>query len=208
MDLFEALKAAFPEDIITRVAKGVNGADVNQVVRKNGKAMGTIVYESKNVKSWNDDYIPKLLADKLAAKADHAVLSAYTLPPKCQQITIRQGVVICSPARVLVIAELLRGQVIQIASLKITGQEKDEKMVELYEYMTTGSFYQHFTAIDAANDKLVEVDETERKAHERTWEKRSQLIRRSQRALSNLLIDVERITGVANSEEVIEDAAE
>lgn len=46
--LDEVLRAAFPDDEVTRVPRGRAGADIVQHVRaRNGEVVGTIVWESK-----------------------------------------------------------------------------------------------------------------------------------------------------------------
>ena len=48
VDLYEVLKAEFPNDDIQRVGRGKPGADIIHKVRHNGAVCGTIVYYSKN----------------------------------------------------------------------------------------------------------------------------------------------------------------
>ena len=59
MDLFEALKKAFPHDHISRVPRGTLGADIIQIVIHNGRRCGKIIHESKNSKQWRPEYISK-----------------------------------------------------------------------------------------------------------------------------------------------------
>lgn len=167
------------------------------VVRHSGVTCGTILYESKNVKTWSDAYITKLNSDKIAAKADHAVLSAYKLPAGCQQLAVRQGIIIASPARMLAVAELLRGHIVQTASLRIVGKERDNKTVALYAYMTSERFWQHLDAIDTVAADLADVDTTERAAHERLWNKRAKLIKAAQKSQSSMRAEIDQILGMA-----------
>ena len=69
VDVFEALKKEFPEDRITRIAKGAAGADISHIVVMRGKECGTIIYDSKNHKAFRHDHVAKLKSDQLAAKA-------------------------------------------------------------------------------------------------------------------------------------------
>ena len=52
IDLFEALRHAFPDDRISRVPKGQNGADIHHEVIHKGQPCGKIVIDSKNTKGW------------------------------------------------------------------------------------------------------------------------------------------------------------
>ena len=66
VDLFEQLRHAFEGDRIRRVGKGVNGADVIHEVVHNGKVCGKIIYDAKNRNAWQNEFVNKLRADKIA----------------------------------------------------------------------------------------------------------------------------------------------
>jgi hypothetical protein len=200
VDLFEELKAEYPDDHITRVPKGTAGADIIHIVKHNGKECGKIVYDSKNRKAWRDDYVTKLREDQIAAKAEHAVLSTCKFPAGTHQLEVREGVVIANPARVLMLAEILRDHLIQTASLRIAGKERDGKSAALYSYITSERFWQHLKSIDGSMDKVLDIDTGEKKAHEAVWEKRGRLIKSAQKSYGNVRADIERIIGTAESD--------
>lgn len=97
IDLFEALKQDFPDDNITRIAKGAPGADIHHIVMLRGKECGTIIYDSKNHKGFRWEHVTKLKADQLAAKAEHAILSTHKFPEGPDSSTCTMGY--CSPIR-------------------------------------------------------------------------------------------------------------
>lgn len=200
VDLFEDLKAEYPDDHITRVPKGTAGADIIHVVKHNGKECGKIVYDSKNRKAWRDDYVTKLREDQIAAKAVHAVLSTCKFPAGTHQLAVREGVIIANPARVLMLAEILRDHIIQTSSLRIAGKERDGKTTALYGYITSERFWQHLKSMDGCMDKVIDIDAGEKKAHEAVWEKRGRLIKSAQKSYGNVRADIERIIGTADSE--------
>ena len=200
IDLFEALKGEYPDDHITRVPKGTAGADISHVVKHNGKECGKIVYDSKNRKAWRDDYVTKLREDQIAAKAEHAILSTCKFPSGTHQLEVREGVIIANPARVLMVAEILRLHIIQTSSLRIAGKERDGKTATLYSYIASQPFWQHLKSIDGCADKMLDIDASEKKAHEAVWEKRGRLIKSAQKSYGNVRADIERIIGTADSE--------
>ena len=200
IDLFECLKGEYPDDHITRVPKGTAGADIIHIVKHNGKECGKIVYDSKNRKAWRDDYVTKLRDDQIAAKAQHAVLSTCKFPAGAHQLEVREGVVIANPARVLIVAEILRDHIIQTASLRVAGKERDGKTAALYSYITSERFWQHLKSFDSSMDKVLEIDAGEKKTHEAVWEKRGRLIRSAQKSYGNVRADIERIIGTAESD--------
>ena len=198
IDLFEALKGEYPDDHITRVPKGTAGADISHVVKHNGKECGKIVYDSKNRKAWRDDYVTKLREDQIAAKAEHAILSTCKFPSGTHQLEVREGVIIANPARM--VAEILRLHIIQTSSLRIAGKERDGKTATLYSYIASQPFWQHLKSIDGCADKMLDIDASEKKAHEAVWEKRGRLIKSAQKSYGNVRADIERIIGTADSE--------
>lgn len=61
LDLEDALRGSFPHDEIEPVGKGVKGADIIQRVKTTtGQFCGTIIWESKNTRNWNDRWLSKL----------------------------------------------------------------------------------------------------------------------------------------------------
>jgi hypothetical protein len=200
INLFEVLKAEYPDDQITRVPKGTAGADIMHVVKNNGKECGKIVYDSKNRNAWRNDYVTKLREDQIAAKAEHAILSSCKFPADAHQLEVREGVIIANPARVLMVVEILRSHVIQASSLRIAGKERDGKTAALYSYITSERFWQHLKSIDGCADKMLDIDAGEKKAHEAVWEKRGRLIKSAQKSYGNVRADIERIIGTADSE--------
>jgi hypothetical protein len=207
VDLFEALRTAFEGDRIRRVAKGVNGADVIHEIVHNGKVCGKIIYDSKNRDSWQNGYATKLHADKLAEKADHAVLSSNKFPKGAQQLHLQDGVIIASPARVLALAELLRRQVIQMHQLSISGEAREQKSEALYAFITSERCRQLLDSIDAQAGKMVELDAAEEKAHKLTWDRRGKLIQSLKKVHGDLCFEIDRIIGTAGNGPEDEEAA-
>jgi hypothetical protein len=73
VELEEILRANFPYDQIEPVGKGIKGADILQHVHtSSGQLCGTIIWESKNTKTWSDGWIEKLKDDQRTAKAEIA----------------------------------------------------------------------------------------------------------------------------------------
>ena len=193
VDLFEALKAEFPSDMITRVGRGNAGADVMHEVRHNGAVCGLIVYDSKNHGAWRSEHASKLREDQLAAKADHAILSTRKFPSGAQQLHIENGVILANPARAVIVARLLRRQTVQLHTVKASNQERSRKSDEIYAFMTSERFEQFVgTLLNAAKD-LDDLQVEERKAHEKTWRRQGEMVAKLKKATSTFDEAVERI---------------
>ena len=195
VDLFEALKAEFPDDRITRVKKGTPGADIIHEVVNRGRLCGRIVYDSKNRNAWQNDYVVKLRQDQLAAHADHAILSTSVFPAGARQLHLREGVIIANPARVVALVQLLRRHVVQVDTLRLSNEARDDKAAHLYEFITSERCTQRLDQIDTITEDLLQLDVKEVKAHEATWKHRGQLVRSVQKARSSLVSEIDQIIG-------------
>ena len=199
IDLFEQLRNAFEGDRIRRVGKGIHGADVIHEVVHNGKVCGKIIYDAKNRNAWQNEFASKLRADKLAERADHAVLSSNKFPKGMQQLHNQDGVIVANPARVLALAEILRRNILQMHELRISNDERELKTDALYQFITSARCKQLLEAIDAQSAKMSELDATEEKAHRLTWERRAKLIRSVKKVQCDLTFEIDRIIGTAGN---------
>ena len=195
VDLFEALKAEFPGDLMTRVGRGNAGADVIHEVRHNGAKCGLIVYDSKNHLQWRTDHATKLRDDKIAAGADHAVLSTRAFPKDTKQLHIEHGVVVANPARAIVIAMLLRQQIVQMHCLKVSNDQRASKTDELYALMTSDRFAQFLSAVNVSAEQLDAIQVQEKKAHDAIWKKQGELLRKIIRTCAQFDEEIARIVG-------------
>ena len=200
VDLFETLKAAFPDDDITRIKRGVSGADIRHMVRHNGKDCGLILYDSKNHKAWRNEFVSKLRDDQIADKADHAILSTIAFPQGTRQLHVQDGVVLVNPARAAVIAQLVRRQIVQAHCLNLSNDDRGQKSLELYSFITSERFSAHMTKLSVTTDSLNELDVKEQAAHKLTWQRRGQLLGSIVKAEADFKSEIDRIVGTADDE--------
>jgi hypothetical protein len=193
--LFDALKAEFPGDDIRRVKKGVSGADILHTVLHNGKASGTIIYDSKNSTGWRDDYVAKLIQDQTAARADHAILSTFKFPAGAAQIEVRDGVVIVNPARAIAIAQVIRKHLLLVHTLRLSKTERMQKMAALYDFITNERYALLMTRIDSEAESLLDLQTTEKKFHDNHWKKQGLHLRSIQKVKAELETEIEAIIG-------------
>jgi hypothetical protein len=166
IDLFAVLKREFPGDEITRVRKGEHGADIVHRVVHNGKHCGVILYDSKNSSRWMNSFTSKLRQDAIAGKADHCILSTTAFPAGApRQIHIREGVIVANPARVTVLAQLLRKQMLQAHALRLTADARNEKTATLYDFITSDGCTRSF---DEMGKLIGDIFELEKKSEANT----------------------------------------
>lgn len=198
LDLFEILKAAFDSDKIRRVQKGTAGADIVHEIVHNGKVCGKIVYDSKNRSAWRNDYATKLREDQIAERADHAVLSTNKFPSGERQLHVQDHVIVACPARVLVLAALLRDHVVNNHELRISEEARDEKSAALYTFITSERCRQLLDSAEELISKLEQVDVDEEKAHRTVWKKRGELLRSVLKVNGDFRFEIGRIVGTAS----------
>jgi hypothetical protein len=199
IDLLEALKEAFPTDEIANINKK-DGATIIHTVKHNKKICGKIVYDSRNRKIWHDKFAHGLHDDMVNAQAMHAILTTTKFPKGAQQLHIVDGVVLVRPACAVVIAELLRDEVVRNFSQRVSDEDRSKKTMKLYDFITSEQFGNVLVSLDTNVDKLVEIEEEDRKRHKKASESREKLYMGSRRLHAKLRLDVARIVGTADTE--------
>ncbi len=175
----ELLKKEFPFDEITEVPKGVNGADIIQIVKnRGGMVCGQIIWETKRTKSWSIGWVTKLKEDQRVVKAEIAVLVSQILPQHIEHFGMEQGVWVCNFPYIIGIAHALRTQLLEIASVKSAQQGQSGKMELLYGYVTSIEFRHRVEAIlEAFTNMQLEI-EKERRWFGQKWSREEKNLRK------------------------------
>jgi hypothetical protein len=200
IDLLEALKKEFPEDDIRRIPKGTPGADILHVVMLNGKKCGTIIYDSKNHNQFRNEHVSKLRADQLAAQAEHAILSTRKFPQATRQLHLQDGVLLANPARVVLIATMIRSHLQQLHAQRVSDIERDSKTAALYEFIVSELCASLFARIDERTEDLLEQQRKEIRWHENHWKKEGETVRGIQKAKGDLTNQVNLIIGTSSKD--------
>ena len=127
------------------------------------------------------------------------MLSSNKFPKGVQQLHNQDGVIVAHPARILALAEILRRNILQTHELRIGNEEREQKTVALYAFITSERCKQLLDLIDAQALKMLELDATEEKAHRLTWERRNKLIRSVKKVQGDLTFEIDRIIGTAGN---------
>ena len=175
--LEELLKTTFPFDVISEVGKGVRGADCIQTVRNHvGQECGKIIYESKRTEAFTADWIDKLKKDMLATGADIAVIVTKTMPKDLQQFGEKNGVYICTFSEAKSLAQVLRNAVLKISESRTSQENKGEKMVAMYNYLTSHEFVGNMNAMREGFRGLRSMMQKEREDFEKNFKKKEKQI--------------------------------
>ena len=196
--LIDVLKARFPNDEFKPVGKG-SGADLIHVIKNNRKICGKILYDTRNRNAWNPAFATKLRDDMVSEKADHAVLTTSKFPSGVQQVHLCEGVIACNPARAVAIAEILRLDVIRAHGQRVSAEDREAKTAKLYDFVASDEFGKLLGSVSSNDEKLLQLDEDEKRAHGTMWEKRGRLLKNSQQLHAKLRDRVEGIIGTSDT---------
>lgn len=183
IDLYEALREAFPTDKTSRVPKGQAGADILHEVLYKGIVCGKIVLDSKNRQGWQDSYVTKLRQDQVNAEAEHAILATTVFPAGKKEMCIESDVIVISPARVEYIVRLLRTSILSMHVRGLSMKERATKMARLYKLITSESYSRKLAEASKLTEELLELDVQEKRTHDNVWKKRGTLAKRAQNVL-------------------------
>ncbi len=196
--LEEMLQSTFTFDKIEPVGKGVRGADCIQTVHNRfGNEVGKIIYESKRTKDFSNDWIEKLKADMRTLGADVAVIVTQAFPKDMDRFGEKDGVYICSFAEVKSVALLLRDALLKVYEAKKSQENKGDKMVMLYDYLTGAEFNEQWKAIREGFMSMKLSIQRERDAMEKLWKAREKQL---EKVLLNAAYIRGSIEGIAGTD--------
>jgi hypothetical protein len=189
--LEELLKTAFPFDVVTEVGKGVKGADCILTIRNPfGQTCGSIIFESKRTKTFDQNWLEKLKADMRSQSADIAILVTEAMPHQTQHYTEKEGIWICpfSQADIKALVSILRDALIRIYTATQHQHNKGDKMSYLYDYLISTEFSEQWKAIREGFVSMKTSIQKERDAMERMWKMR-------EKQLEKVLLNAAHIRG-------------
>lgn len=192
------LKASFPSDVITEVKKGVRGADCIQTINTASKmGCAKIMYESKRTKEFSTGWIETAKNNLRAAGANFAVIVTSAMPKDMDRFGMVNGVYICNYHEFKALCYVLRESAIMIDSAYSTQENKGDKMVMLYDFLTSSEFRLHIEAIvDGFTTMSSDLDK-EKRAMEGLWKKREKMIEKVILNTNHLYSSIRGIAGNA-----------
>jgi hypothetical protein len=194
--LEDVLHEVFPQDIIEPVPTSFPGGDVlQQVLDGNGLACGTILWESKRTKNWNEAWLPKLRNDQRAAKAQLAVLATVEMPKGLTTFGNIDGIWVTSRPCLIGLAAALRHGLIETARIKRSLEGRQTEAEILYNYLAGSEFRQRLEGIVEAFITMKEDLESEKRSLQRLWAKREKQLERAAINTAGLYGDLGGILG-------------
>ncbi len=173
----EWLANAFPLDTIDEIKKGARGADCIQIVNTRAQQnCGTIYYESKRTKEFQQSWIEKFKNDIRDKGADIGILVTEAMPSDMDRMGLKKGIWICTYEEFKGLSFAVRESIIQINNAISTQENKGDKMVMLYDYLTSNEFKLQLEAIVEGFTQMKSDLETEKRSIMGHWKKREKQI--------------------------------
>lgn len=193
----EWLKNNFTLDTISEIKKGARGADCIQIIHTRSKQnCGTIYYESKRTKDFQNSWIEKFRNDMRDQNANIGVLVTDVLPKDMERMGLRDGIWICTYQEFKGLCFVLRESILHV-DLAISSQEnKGEKMNMLYSYLTSNEFKLQIESIVDGFTQMHNDLNTEKRSMQGHWKRREKQI---QKVLLNTNFMYNSIKGIAGN---------
>ncbi len=193
----EWLTKQYPMDEIIEIKKGAIGGDCLQKINtRSQQKCGTIYYESKRTKAFQPQWIEKFKKDIQAENAHIGVLVTQSMPVGMKRMGQIEGVWVCSFEEFKGLSQVLRTSIIQYHSAKKSQENKGDKMVILYDFLTSNAFKLQIEAIvEGFSHMKLDLDK-EKRAMQRLWKTREAQI---EKVITNTIDMYGSVKGIAGS---------
>lgn len=197
----EWLQTKYPLDTISEIKKGANGADCLQTVNtRTNQNCGTIYYESKRTKNFSNTWIEKFKNDIRDKNANIGVLVTEVLPSDMDRMGLKEGIWICTYEEFKGLSEVLRVSIINISNSLVSQENKGDKMVMLYDFLTSNEFRLQIEGIVEGFTQMKTDLEKEKNAFKSIWKKREKQIERVKENAIGMHASIKGIAGTAIQE--------
>ena len=191
------LQNKFPLDTIEEIKKGVRGADCLQIVNTyNNQNCGTIYYESKRTQNFQASWIEKFKNDIRDKGANIGVLVTEVMPSDMNRMGLKDGVWICNYDEFKGLSMVLRQSIIELNNVINTQENKGDKMVMLYNYLTGNEFRLQVEGIVEGFTQMQADLISEKRSIQGHWKKREKQI---EKVINNTNFMYSSIKGIAGN---------
>lgn len=197
----EYLQFTFPRDVVEEISKGKRGGDCVHIVRDHYEnECGRILYESKRTKHFSYDWITKVKDDMRLKQADLGVIVTEALPDGMTRFGEIDGIWICTFIEFKALALLFRHNLSRIGEVLAAQENKGDKMVLIYSYVTSNEFKQKLEAAFESYNDMQDDLAKEKILFTSQWAKREKRLLKAMENLVSLYGDVRGIAGGAVQE--------
>ncbi|OGU40119.1 MAG: Caldesmon [Ignavibacteria bacterium GWB2_35_12] len=194
----EWLRTNFPLDTIEEIKKGARGADCIQIINTHVKQnCGSIYYESKRTKDFQQTWIEKFKLDMREKGALIGVLVTDVMPKEMDRMGQKNGIWICTFEEFKSLCFVLRESIVLLSSAVATQENKGDKMIMLYDYLTGNEFKMQVEAIVEGFIQMQNDLESEKRSIEGIWKKREKQIQKVLLNTNHMYNSIRGIAGTA-----------
>ena len=194
----EWLRSSFPLDTIGEIKKGARGADCLHIVNTRSRQnCGSVYYESKRTKDFQPSWIEKFKKDLRAKGANIGVIVTEAMPRDMDRMGLMDGIWICSFEEFKGLCAVLRESIIQISNAAVAQDNKGDKMIMLYDYLTSNEFKMQIEAIVEGFAQMQTDLNAEKRAMESSWKKREKQIEKVLLSTNHMYSSIKGIAGSA-----------
>jgi hypothetical protein len=157
---------------------------------------GTIYYESKRTKDFQPSWIEKFKNDIRERSANIGVLVTEVLPSDMDRMGLKEGIWICTYEEFKGLCKVLRESIVQISNAIVSQENKGDKMVLLYNFLTSNTFHMQVEAIVEGFTHMRMDLESEKRAMQKIWKVREKQL---EKVMTNTIDMHSSIKGIAGS---------
>lgn len=205
------LSRKFPSDEVVPIKKGQKGGDCILVINSNaGEEIGKIYFESKDQKSFSEDWPNKLLKDMKDKNIGYGVLITVSLPKdfdKSEGFTTRHGkrIIIIPFNKPLIhsIVSFLRSGLIEEAKNK-TDFDGSREMKRLWDHITSNEFALSIRKLALTIVNMGQLIEKEKKFYETNIANKENALLDMQDELKDLVLSFRKKVGQVLPDNLLE----
>jgi len=175
VSLFAELRAEFPGDHIEQVRHGAKGADIIHDVMDGSKKLGRIIYESKNVSIWQNEFVTKAKRCQTQYNTPYVVIVTRVFPRRKRGLCIVKDIPVVEPRMASALAAILREGIAEIGKMRLSNTARKGKAQDLFSYVVSDEFVTRFRQIRESIQSLREQQDKERDWHENAWQTHTKL---------------------------------
>ncbi len=193
----EWLRTNFPYDTIVEVKKGARGADCRHIINtKTKENCGCIYYESKRTKDFGKSWIEKFKNDIREHGANMGIFVTDVMPAGMERMGLKEGVWVCTYEEFKGLCHVIREHIIALDLATASQENKGDKMVMLYDYLTSNEFKLQVEGIIEGYVQMKDDLETEKRSITGHWKKREKQL---QKVLNNTNYMYNALRGIAGT---------
>jgi hypothetical protein len=175
VDLLSELMKAFPGDAIEPVRRGKKGADIVHTIIVDAKRVGRIVYESKNVSNWQNNFITQAKKYQSQYDTPNVIVVSRSFPQRKKGLCIVKNIPVVDPRMAVCLASILRDGICELDHARATKVGRGDKAHQLHDYILSNKFVTRFREIAESIGALRDNQEKAKDWHQNAWDEEASL---------------------------------